>query len=145
MTQTPILSAIEELDLDQLREAWRDRFNKPAPAYRTRDLLLRAFSYRLESRLHGGLSLALRRRLDDLARSYEADSDFTPKAAPSIEPGARITREWNGTRHVVEVTEAGFRYQETNYASLSMIARKITGAHRSGPAFFGLVGKTADE
>lgn len=145
MTRTGLTSAIEGLDLDQLRDAWRGRFNEPAPAYRTRDLLLRAFVYRLESRLHGGLSLTLRRRLDDLAKSFEADDDFTPRAAPSIQPGSRITREWNGTHHVIEVTETGFRYQDAEYASLSMIARKITGAHRSGPAFFGLVGKAKDE
>ena len=31
-----------------------------------------------------------------------------------------------------------FRYRETEYASLSEIAREITGARWSGPRFFGL-------
>lgn len=145
MTKAGLISAIEGLDLEELRQAWSKRFNEPPPAYRTRDLLLRAFAYRIESRLHSGLSLALRRRLDELAKAFEADDDFSPTAAPSIQPGSRITREWNGARHVVEATETGFRYQDTDYASLSMIARKITGAHRSGPAFFGLVGKAKHE
>jgi hypothetical protein len=36
------------------------------------------------------------------------------------------------------VTEDGFEYAGTSYASLTKIAKKITGAHWSGPRFFGL-------
>jgi hypothetical protein len=52
--------------------------------------------------------------------------------------GARLLREWNGRTHVVDVTEAGYLYEGETYRSLSAIARKITGAHWSGPRFFGL-------
>jgi hypothetical protein len=53
-------------------------------------------------------------------------------------PGVRLLREWNGRTHVVDVTEAGYLYEGETYRSLSAIARKITGAHWSGPRFFGL-------
>ena len=48
-------------------------------------------------------------------------------------------REWHGRTHTVTVTEDGLEYAGTNYPSLTKIAKKITGAHWSGPRFFGLV------
>jgi hypothetical protein len=36
------------------------------------------------------------------------------------------------------VTEHGFEYAGKSYSSLSKIAQAITGAHWSGPRFFGL-------
>jgi hypothetical protein len=60
----------------------------------------------------------------------------TPRQTPA--PGARLLREWNGRRHVVDVIERGFVYEGVSYRSLSAIARRITGAHWSGPRFFGL-------
>ena len=37
------------------------------------------------------------------------------------------------------ITEDGFEHAGRSYASLSKIAWEITGAHWSGPRFFGLV------
>lgn len=48
-------------------------------------------------------------------------------------------REWHGRTHTVTVTDDGFEYAGANYASLTEIAKKITGAHWSGPRFFGLL------
>jgi len=53
-------------------------------------------------------------------------------------PGARLLRDWNGRTHVVDVLETGFAFEAKVYPSLSAIAHKITGAHWSGPRFFGL-------
>jgi hypothetical protein len=47
-------------------------------------------------------------------------------------------REWRGRTHTVVVTEDGFEYAGKTYSSLSQIAQAITGAHWSGPRFFGL-------
>lgn len=65
------------------------------------------------------------------------------RAEPSAErrklvPGARLLRDWNGKTHAVDVVESGYLYEGTEYRSLSAIARRITGAHWSGPRFFGL-------
>ncbi|WP_423827748.1 DUF2924 domain-containing protein [Shimia abyssi] len=57
---------------------------------------------------------------------------------PALKPGGRLIREWNGVTHVVEVVEGGFLWKGQRYASLSPIARAITGARWSGPRFFGL-------
>jgi hypothetical protein len=40
--------------------------------------------------------------------------------------------------HQVLVLEEGFEHEGRHYRSLSQIARAITGAHWSGPRFFGL-------
>jgi hypothetical protein len=40
--------------------------------------------------------------------------------------------------HTVSVLEGGFEYQGERYASLSRIARRITGVTWSGPRFFGI-------
>jgi hypothetical protein len=59
-----------------------------------------------------------------------------------LKPGTRLVREWHGTVHVVEARERGFLWQDRDYASLSAIARAITGANWSGPRFFGLTAGT---
>jgi hypothetical protein len=50
----------------------------------------------------------------------------------------RLVREWHGKLHTVTVVQEGFEYAGKRYASLSKIAHAITGAHWSGPRFFGL-------
>ena len=61
-----------------------------------------------------------------------------PKPRLALAPGARLLREWNGRQHFVEVVENGYVLDGKTYRSLSAIARRITGAHWSGPRFFGL-------
>lgn len=55
-----------------------------------------------------------------------------------LRPGAKLVREWQGRTWTVEVIEGGFLMGGERYASLSALARKITGARWSGPRFFGL-------
>jgi hypothetical protein len=55
-----------------------------------------------------------------------------------LQPGARLLRGWNGKTHVVDVIEGGYVFEAKVYPSLTAIAGKITGAHWSGPRFFGL-------
>ena len=52
--------------------------------------------------------------------------------------GTRLLRVWNGVEHGVTVRQTGFEYQGRPFASLSAIARLITGTQSNGPAFFGL-------
>ena len=47
-------------------------------------------------------------------------------------------REYQGERHTVTVVPDGFVWRGTTYASLSTIARAITGTAWGGPRFFGL-------
>ena len=52
--------------------------------------------------------------------------------------GTMLVRQWRGHAHTVLVRENGFEYDGQRYRSLTVIAEKITGAHWSGPRFFGL-------
>ena len=61
-----------------------------------------------------------------------------PRQRRRLTPGARLMREWNGKTHVVDVIEGGYVFEAKVYPSLTAIAGRITGAHWSGPRFFGL-------
>jgi hypothetical protein len=65
---------------------------------------------------------------------------FDPGGA--LNTGATLVRQWRGRTHTVLVREEGFEYEGQRYRSLTVIAERITGAHWSGPRFFGL-GKRA--
>lgn len=128
-----------------LRQAWRSKLGREPPAFRSRDLLLRAFLYELEIAAHGDLKPTLKRRLTELAQSFGADDHFDPAPRKAAMLGSALVRDWNGVRHVVLVVPNGFQYGETIYPSLTHVARTITGKHQSGPRFFGLVGKAERE
>lgn len=55
-----------------------------------------------------------------------------------LKPGTVLVREYQGERHTVTVVPSGYVWRETTYASLSTIARAITGTTWNGPRFFGL-------
>jgi hypothetical protein len=49
-----------------------------------------------------------------------------------------LVREWRGVTHMVLIRADGIEWRGQRYRSLSVVARKITGARWSGPRFFGL-------
>jgi Protein of unknown function (DUF2924) len=53
-----------------------------------------------------------------------------------LKPGTVLLHEYHGERHNVTVVAKGYVWRET-YASLSSIARAITGTAWNGPRFFG--------
>ena len=55
-----------------------------------------------------------------------------------LKTGATLVRQWRGHAHTVLVREDGFEFEGEFYRSLTVIAERITGAHWSGPRFFGL-------
>ena len=55
-----------------------------------------------------------------------------------LKTGASLVRRWHGHTHTVLVGEDGFEYDGRRYRSLTVIAERITGAHWSGPRFFGV-------
>jgi hypothetical protein len=57
-----------------------------------------------------------------------------------VKVGSIIVREYQGKLHEVVVVPGGFCWQGQVFASLSTIARKITGTSWNGPRFFGLRG-----
>jgi hypothetical protein len=132
------IDRIRSLGLEDLRREWR-RLNHSEPPKISRDLLVLALSYRLQEIAHGGLGKATRRKLQTIAKALRTTGRVGPTPSLSLKPGARLVREWRGRRHTITITEDGFEYAGTSYLSLTKIAKKITGAHWSGPRFFGLL------
>lgn len=142
-SRTPQLVGADA-SLDELRREWRRLYGNEPPRI-SRDLLVLGVAYRLQEIEHGGLGKATLRKLRTLAKTLRATGRVGPTPSLSLKPGARLVREWRGHAHTVSVTEDGFEYAGTNYPSLTKIARKITGAHWSGPRFFGLPAKHNDQ
>ncbi len=136
------LQALAEMDYDALRVEWRRLYRAPPPKRVSRDLLMLGVGWKVQERAYGGLGAATKRRLADLAKTMERNGDVTRNRVTRLKPGARFVREWRGEIHTVIVLEDGFEWKGTQWRSLSVIAREITGIHWSGPRFFGLNGKT---
>jgi hypothetical protein len=132
------IAALEALRIEQLRSRWVEVYGKPPPPSSHRQFLVRGLAHRLQENALGGLAPAQRRRLADLAARLERDPKTALSVPLRIKPGTRLIRAWSGERHQVTVLEHGFEYRGERYRSLSAIARSITGASWSGPAFFGL-------
>ena len=126
---------------EELRRAWRTLHHTGPPLGLSRDLIIRGLADKLQQRAHGGPSRALLRRLRILAGEFEKGArSFDPGGM--LKTGATLMRQWRGRTHTVLVGEEGFEYEGQRYRSLTVIAERITGAHWSGPRFFGL-GKRA--
>lgn len=148
------VAALGDLSREDLVERWTKVYGHPPPKGARRDFLLRAAAWHLQANRLGGLSPDTRRLLRaataqakaklDLARSglggAEPDASVPAVANPrkQLSPGTRLVRDWNGRSHIVDVLEEGFAFEGRLHKSLTAIAHQITGAHWSGPRFFGL-------
>jgi hypothetical protein len=121
-----------------LRRAWRTLHHTGPPLGLSRDLIIRGLSDKLQQRAHAGPTRALQRRLQILAAEFEKGARSFDSGG-MLKTGATLVRQWRGHTHTVLVGEEGFEYEGQRYRSLSVIAERITGAHWSGPRFFGLI------
>jgi hypothetical protein len=127
---------LETMDRAALVAVWSEVFGSPAPKSMGRNFLRRFLAFEIQARRRGGLPKSV-------VTALERDSGSVPRAhSPAMKPGGRLIREWNGVTHVIDVMDDRFVWKDARYRSLSAIAREITGAHWSGPRFFGLNGKT---
>ena len=130
-----LLIQIADMGVDDLRGVWRERLGEPPPV-RSGDILRRALADALQRVATGGDG-ALERRLAKVASRHRAG--HRPKVrSVSFKAGATLVRDWQGRRHEVEVTRDGFIWNGQKHASLSKVARLITGVRWNGPRFFGL-------
>lgn len=128
--------ALQRLNIDGLRDEWRRRFGSPPPAIRAPDLMRRMLADRIQVEALGS-DTEVDHRIAALMRAHLRGAK--PKAPGStFRAGTVLRREHLGRVHEVEVLGEGFRFEGRPYASLSQIAREITGARWNGPRFFGL-------
>lgn len=132
MSAAITLGALAEMERDALLALWPELIGGLPPKSLSQPFLRRFLAFALQARKHGGLPKGLVTQLGKIDRG-----EVRPKS-PGLRAGGRLLREWNGVSHVVDVTADGYLWNGARHRSLSAIARAITGAHWSGPRFFGL-------
>lgn len=138
----PIVELVDFLSgtsLEDLRQRWRAAHSGVVfPRGLSRDLMVRGIAWKEQCSRSGGLSASTEHTLDKLARQLKTSGTLEIERSVRPKTGTRIIREWRGKTYVVEVTDGGFLHDGAKYASLSHVARTITGTRWSGPRFFGL-------
>lgn len=138
------LDTLTTLSPTQLHDQWKVLSGEDLPILPV-SRIQHLIAYRLQEKQHGKLPLQIERQIDRIAASRTKGSQkhndvigpVTERTAPVVH-GTRFVREWNGKTISVTKTDQGFDWNGSTYRSLSQIARKVTGAHWSGPRFFGL-------
>lgn len=149
------LARLREMTVGQLRERYREVFGEPTRS-RNKDYLRKKIAWRIQEVAEGGLSERALARIDALAptapvRRRSSGNGAVPAepvaAAEPVatardprlpEPGTVLTREHNGVEHHVVVLDDGFEYRGERFATLSKVARAITGTNWNGYLFFSL-------
>lgn len=121
-------------DRSQALQDWEAAFGSPPPRYLSVSFLQKAIAYEAQCKTSGGLPVATRRALQQVASGKPASAIRTGR----VRAGAHLVREWNGRTYQVEVRDGGYRMDGKSWPSLSAIAKHITGTTWSGPRFFGL-------
>ena len=128
------IAALELMDLAALRRTWIEVVKTTPNLRLSADLLRRGIAHRLQETALGSCPSSTLRRLTAASRSLPTD-----KQTKVVKAGTTLVRDWHGRTHTIKVLKDGFEYNGLPYASLTRIAREITGAAWSGPRFFGLV------
>lgn len=123
------VEGLASLDLDGLRQFWRERFGAP-PALRSEPILRQLIAWRLQAHAFG--------RLDEETRRLLARSGPLQAEGQHLGVGARLTRIWKGREVTVVVEKDGFRWDDRVFPSLSAAATAIASTRWNGPRCFGL-------
>jgi hypothetical protein len=128
------IDRVRSLGLDELRTRWRTTLRSPPPRAFAKDLLARFICWHIQQEALGGLDAQTAKLLDRLAGGDQMGVERPRR----LKPGTVLVREYEGARYTVTVVPGGYVWREVTYASLSTIARAITGTVWNGPRFFGL-------
>ena len=139
-TQTSVAAQVAALPSLSTKDLWAlwDRFFPRRPDNPNRRYLESRVAYKLQEEAFGGLAESTRTRLIAIGQRHsKIKTNRRPR--DQFAPGTALLREWGDQDHRVTVTATGtFEYGGQQFKSLSAVARHITGAHWSGPLFFGL-------
>jgi hypothetical protein len=128
------IDRVRSLGVDSLRTLWRTTFRSSPPPAFSKDILARFLCWHIQEQAFGGLDAKTAKHLGGLARGDRSRADGPRR----LKPGTVLLREYQGERHTVTVVVNGYVWREATYASLSIIARAITGTAWNGPRFFSL-------
>ena len=125
-----VVADVASADRSTLTQQWHALFHRDPPAHVQVALMRRVMAWHAQ---HQASPFA--------AKGMTAASmslTNPPRSGPTLAPGTRLLREWQGATHEVLALPQGFEYQGKTFSSLSAVARAITGTPWSGPAFFGI-------
>src|SRR6516164_4216558 len=153
----PQVAALEHMTVAELRARYAEVFGETTQAGHS-TWLTKRIAWRLQALAEGDLSERARRRAAELAN--DADLRLSPPVVKIPEPaaaeravadalplradqrlpppGSILTRPYKGEVLQVRVLDHGFEFEGEVFGSLSAVARKITGGHCNGYAFFRL-------
>ena len=129
---------LTDLSLLELRNRWKTLFGHPAPKSLRRNFLARGVAYQMQVEVYGGLSVATKRRLREIANAVRTGDANAMLGSSRIKLGTQMIRQWQNTTHTVTALAEGFEWNGRNYKSLSAVANAITGTNWNGLAFFGI-------
>lgn len=124
-----LVTAIEDMDLEAMRELWRRRYGAP-PTLRSEPIMRQLLARRVQTEAYGGIDPKTRKAL---SRTGAAQPE-----GRQLGIGAVLKRNWKGREVEVVVEADGFRWDGHLYPSLSAAATAIAGSRWNGPRFFGL-------
>jgi hypothetical protein len=130
---------IAAMSRDELVSQWPTYFKVPPPHKASIEFLRMAIAWHRQARECPETIARLQRRLGRIAAALAAGK--RPREVGTrlhVRSGATLVRNWRGRDYAVTVVDREFVFEGTTYASLSEIARKITGTRWNGPSFFGL-------
>ena len=128
----PTLQELETLSSIELKRLYQRLFLASAPRSASISFLKGILAWEIQALAQGKDPARLRQQL------IKSSGNIAPTNAARYKPGTRLIREWQGKTYEVSILDEGYQFQGQRYRSLSSIARQITGAHWSGPRFFGI-------
>lgn len=132
------IGRLPALSLFELRNRWKTLFGHLAPKSLRRNFLARAVAYQMQVEAYGGLSVATKRRLREIANAVRTGDANAMLGSNRIKPGTQMIRQWQNKTHTVTAVANGFEWNGRTYKSLSAVAKAITGTNWNGFAFFGI-------
>jgi hypothetical protein len=149
--------------MNELRDKYASVHGEPTRAG-NRTWLVKKIAWRLQALAEGDLSDRARQRAAELANDAdfrileprtapaaptpigvpappEAPAPQPPRSSARLMPGIVLNRIYKGEALQVRVLADGFEFEGNRYASLSAVAKAITGSHWNGRLFFGIGGQ----
>lgn len=136
---TAQIAQLPGMPMPDIKKLWQRLFGSEPPTH-NRQFLERRIAFKLqevEFRKENSAQLERnKRRIDALINHGKMQ-----KREPAYQPaaGTVLKREYRNVEYlVVAMADGQYEFQGRVFASLSVIAREITGTRWSGPLFFGL-------
>ena len=149
MNITKEQETLKQLGMNDLRARYAKVFGETTRAG-NREFLIKRILWRMQSKAEGTLSERAIRRAEELADEAYLRTTIpkmpracgqeivvdAPLSTGLPMAGTVITRQYKGRTIQVTVLRDGYEYEGEAYASLTAVAKAVTGSHWNGNLFF---------